>query len=361
MPGIRHLLALGFLIAVACVAHPARADYINNDGIDPLVSARLSELDVEYQKARFDALGASSDPLDWALAALMTTRDEAADRTVRLSELARAAEAAPHDSRTQWIVLIASRSLPNGSAQVAGTVRTLASLDSDNASVWIEALNEAAARHDTAQVDAAMIRMAASRRADDHYADLAKATLDVAKRFPRQTEYVSLWAAQGQSADAGPYLEATAIAAAFGIPAYQTLIRECRVSVSFAAMRRDECASVGRLLVTHGSTLVANRIGSALLRVSRTYDDGDVRRAHEQDWVMQQRSTLFAPDEVDTTEIVASINDLLETGSEIESYRRIVARAGRPAAPADDWQDEQSPFSAERLHADLVAATAGAH
>jgi hypothetical protein len=53
----------------------------------------------------------------------------------------------------------------------------------------------------------------------------------------------------------------------------------------------------------------------------------------------------------------------MEINSEIESMRRALARAGKPLTPPSDWIDEQSPFSAQRLHDDQLAAAhaAGTH
>lgn len=45
--------------------------------------------------------------------------------------------------------------------------------------------------------------------------------------------------------------------------------------------------------------------------------------------------------------------DWLETGNEMEAMRRLVAGAGIALTPPNDWVDDQSPFSEERLNADV--------
>ncbi len=54
------------------------------------------------------------------------------------------------------------------------------------------------------------------------------------------------------------------------------------------------------------------------------------------------------------------MNDWIETGSEFESMRLAVARAGKPLTPPADWVDENSPFSPERLRNDQLAASRAA-
>ena len=358
MPSIRILPALTCCaLALAAVAPASRAVTICGDGLrDSFEGARLSELDLDYQKKRFDSLSASSDPQDWALAALLPTRPEVADNVARASQLTRATAVAPQDARVHWMALMAARTLPDAAGLIAYSREALSGLEPDNAAVWLELFGDAVARGDAAGADAALARMAASTRADDHYGDLVKATLDVGRRFPRQAEYLSILASTGPMPGPWSYVETLATTAAYAGGAYQPLVQTCRAPATAESVRRVECAAIGRLLAAKGSTLVANRIGSALLRVSRNYTDADVRLAREQDWLIAQRIALGSTEGIGANALIASVDDLIESGSEIAAYRRTVARAGLATTPPDDWVDTQSPFSRERLRGDGVLA-----
>jgi len=142
------------------------------------------------------------------------------------------------------------------------------------------------------------------------------------------------------------------------MPAYQHLVEACRLDpVSRVnANRAADCGTLGHLLIARGSSLVANRIGYAVLRVSRAYTDGDVAAARRDDWVYAQYMTLITDDSAFATaeSIAAYEKDWFETGNEFETIRRRLVRAGIALEPPDDWADEKGAFSAEHLRADAA-------
>ncbi len=114
-------------------------------------------------------------------------------------------------------------------------------------------------------------------------------------------------------------------------------------------------------MAEHSSTLIGNRIGLAMLRVSGAYTEADIQRARQQDWIWRrwQRASSSA-DPFSTDEFIALTNDECATGSEFEAARRAVARAGDALVPPSDWVDDYSVFSAERLAADELDAARAA-
>ncbi|HET6545809.1 MAG TPA: hypothetical protein VFG55_03590, partial [Rhodanobacteraceae bacterium] len=123
-----------------------------------------------WQSDLYDALAASAEPLDWALASRLYLAD--ANRTTvplrptRDDLLDLAIGRAPDDVFVQWFAATdriggsACEARPSADEPLANLKR----LESDNAAIWLLALDVAVARHDAAAVDDAVIRMAASTR-----------------------------------------------------------------------------------------------------------------------------------------------------------------------------------------------------
>jgi hypothetical protein len=107
-------------------------------------------------------------------------------------------------------------------------------------------------------------------------------------------------------------------------------------------------------MVARGDTLLANRIGAVLLRVSHTSTDDDLQTMRNIDWAYQNSvGAQAAGTETETArDLVERYRDWIETGSEVESMRRALARKGVPPTPPGDWTDTWSVFSTERQRAD---------
>ncbi len=320
----------------------------------------MGEIWRAYQSAVFNSLSTSSEPRDWALATVANFLGLSNHRTEYAGLLDRAVAAAPNDALVQWLALMQT----NNSAAAQDThdraLQNLQSIEPDNAAVWMQALMVAQRRRNDAEVDAALARMAASTRFDDHLVDLIKAMRDVYSQHPLPEEYFALeqsehpeLAQEDTRDDASPTVAAVAVGAAVALPAYQPLINACRVNGGQAA-RAGACALIGRLMARRGTNLVARSIGYAVLRVSATFNDDDIRQSRDYDWLRQEflGTTAHGSTRID----VAYVNDWCATNSEIEAMRRAVSRAGRAPRPPADWIDTQSPFSAERLRNDKLAA-----
>ncbi|MBS0568820.1 MAG: hypothetical protein JSS59_15585 [Proteobacteria bacterium] len=326
-------------------------------------SARLNEIDKTYRAKLAQTLGASADPRDWALASLITGAQTELARSLHT----RAADA-PGDALVQWIVLSQSSARSASAVADADALTRLQAIEAGNASVWMYALMRAAQLHDAGAIDEAMRHMAASTYTDEHWYDAQKALIEVFKRNPPPDEYFAL-ASSAQSTpgtesltrESWPYFASVAIVAAMPLPAYQSLANACKPRADFqpGAARIGDCAKTGRTMAAKGNTLVANRIGFTLLRVTHAYNDDDVRLARAQDWIWEKSIGLYADTSrlPSAAKLIARVDDQNATGNELEAMRRELVREGLPTEPPADWIDTRSPFSAERLRADETALT----
>ncbi|MDR3387216.1 MAG: hypothetical protein P4L92_09205 [Rudaea sp.] len=327
----------------------------------------------DYQKSVFDELSLSPDPRDWALATLTgTLMFDPTGQDRRDALLQRAAHAAPDDVLVQFIVANSSRVKTGAPAFANEAMQTLQRLEPDNAIVWLGGLHEAVSNNDNKATDAALARVAGAARFDEHSAEVLKAMVDVYTRYPVPDEYLALTkdalAAEKFPAarDFIPHTMALATVFAVVTPPYQDIIRECRIDPASSdnAVRADTCAAIGRLMASHSTTWVSTLIGYSVLRVSNTFNDDDVRRARDEDWLFKVlgESLNDSSDQV-AADTVARDNDWIETGSEIEAARRSIARAGKSTEPPTDWVDDRSPFSAKRLQDSQILLTkwAGTH
>ena len=264
----------------------------------------------------------------------------------------------------QWIATRAQRDDPNAEAR-----QILRRAESDNAAVWLLDLDDAMRRKDQAAANLALQKMSVSTRFDLHYAELIKALTEAFQRYARtETDTSSFREESDQpSKEAIAFFSAISIAAATALPAFQTITNACRVNISSGenVSRAGDCAAIGRLMAAHGDDFIANRIGSALLRVSHTFNQDDVEVARDQAWIYDQYASVVhdwdSPAAAGRT--IAFLQDWIETGTELDAMRRAVARAGKPANPPRDWDDAQSPLSAEKVRADEVrfAKETGVH
>jgi hypothetical protein len=241
-------------------------------------------------------------------------------------------------------------------------------MEPNNASVWMYALARASQRHDAIAIEYAMQRMAAATYADEHQYAVQKTLIDVFRRNPLPDEFFTVAASiqsnsttQMLTQESSPYAASIAIVMALALPGYQTLLAACKpqVEVPLTEARSDECAKIGRLMAAKGSTLIANRIGFALLRITRTYTNDDVKLARVQGWIWEKSINLYTePDNLPTAEkLIARMDDQYATGSELEAMRRELVRENTPLEPPAGWVDPHSPLSAEQLERDRAAST----
>ena len=309
-----------------------------------------------YQQSVFDRLASSSDPHDWALSAIGAFFSDDNQSKQRANELlTRAAIALPDDADTQWLVLRGS----NDTAMHATALMALERIEPDNAAVWAESLNLAAQKHDSANVDDALDRMAAGARFDEHLSLMLRRLVAAYLQVPPPPELIARGNESESSVESIADIAAISHVMAVALPAYQHLVRACTINAEHGLhlSHRADCGTIGRLLATTGSTIAASHVGFAILRTSHTWTDADAQRAREQDWLVSRLQTpagLLA----NALSVVGNryTQDWIATGSELGAMRAAVLRSGQSLTPSADWVDEQSPFSERRLQEDQKRA-----
>jgi hypothetical protein len=314
-------------------------------------------------------LESSANPRDWAVDAMTfyfdgnasATQGETSAHASREKLLARAIDAAPGDALVQWMAIAGSRTATNY-ADYEKALANLKAIEPENAAVWEEDLARAAHDRNRAEVSAALTRMAHSTTFTNHYAQIADEIIRGYQSvpFPQETlDRMKLACPEcaATKKEDMPLLAATATTAALGLPAFQSLTIACRTNDNgINADRKDDCQKIGRLLAATGDTMIAMRIGSAVLRVSRSFDDGDVAQGRQNDWIWKQSAgALDRGDGTGTRSLDTARQfqtDWSQTGSEMGAMRKAIERAGLPAEPPADWLDSSASFAPERLRED---------
>jgi len=111
---------------------------------------------------------------------------------------------------------------------------------------------------------------------------------------------------------------------------YQSLATACG---STQPPRRASCVATGRLMFDDGHSLLTQRIGQMLLRLTGALDANDQARARQLDWWTESMLTVFG----DGASSARYVEETLSTKSEVEAMRRAMARAGKLDPPAD-WK-----------------------
>ena len=331
-------------------------DYRQNENDDPRATA-FDQDSQAYQKQLIETLETSADPRDWALAAdafHIGTGDETGKRDALLK---RALAAAPDDVLVSWMVVDGSRGQSNDLALSA--LETLKTTDSDNAAVWLDVLSVAAKHHDHDGVSAALKRMSATSQFNSHFAEMSEAVVAAYRRFPMPDALYDEMPDEAKLTpkEAMPLIYATSVTSAFALPAFQSLTNACRTDASGRnADRAADCQTIGRMMVANSDTLIGTAIGSAVLRLSRTFDDNDVAAARDVSWIRHQLTklatespaavTAFLPNQVEYHQ------DWLTSNSENYAMRKLVERAGISGYPPDDWVDPDSRFTATIMASD---------
>jgi hypothetical protein len=338
-------------------AHEAALAEEPDDAPDPMEHARLLVW-LAYCSSMSEGLQQSSVARDWAIAALVPRfrvgTHEADCGGNGKSLLERAARTAPDDVVVQWIAAHASgidATLANDA------MHRLQKIEPDNALVWFGDLADAARRNDTDGIDTAMRHIGSASRYDEHFTEILRAVLGTFERYPVPDAYWSIADDEEKRyGREGIAFSAALMAGSAVSPSLQQVVAACRVDRQTGRNmpHAPDCASVARLMARQGDTVLANRIGYTILRLSQTYTQADESAARSDDWAYSHAQQLMNSDKTDTAarEMLAYENDWLTTRSELEAMRRKLVRRGLPAQPPPEWIDTDSPFSAKRLQQD---------
>jgi hypothetical protein len=309
-----------------------------------------------YQDSIVEALTRSPNPRDWALITLVArVKFDAGNPDAKRHEdmPERARRAAPDDVLVQWIAM-------NSDGEThAAAVETLHRLEPENAAVWVDDLTVATKRKDAKGIDAALAKMSAAQRFNTHFVELLKVLTEVYLQNPVPDSYRALAAQDGNPPDKDmvAFTAAMSVTAGTVLPPFQHIVNACRIDEESGRNRSHaaDCAAIGRLMMRRGDTLLPNRLGATVLRVSHSHSDDDVQVARDVDWVYQHYTNLLSSgtDEESAKDFAVRYRDWIETNSEVESMRRALVRKGIAPKPTEDWVDTLTLFSTERQRSDV--------
>jgi hypothetical protein len=338
------LVAIVLTVELAAFAGEAAAGAAGhgtlNIGIRIAAAGEAPSAYQRFESSLDTAMRSGTRPLDWALAATVNAKPE---RTIGAAspnvdgDLFRAAQAAPNDPLVQWLVANrADTSTPEGAAHRTAAVDALTRIESDNGANWMEALVDAEKRGDANGTDDALTRMAESRRFDDHFVGVVHAWLDAYDRHPPPP---------GISTDnySAGFVVAFAKAAATALPAYQGIVRVCKPPAADGAAfeRAGRCATVGRTMLHHGTTMIAQSIGFAILRELDVANDDDRAANRNVEWY-RANALSGTGYESNPRDALAYESDWRRMDDEIDVARSALHRAGLPTEAPSGWT---SPYA----------------
>jgi hypothetical protein len=318
-----------------------------------------------YRDSMIAMLKSSPDPRDWALASFGFSMGSPIDDDH--ASLARAVKAAPDDPLVLWMAISVYKRARDTS-NVDSLIDKLQQAEPDNAAVWLESLQRSAINRDRAGVTAALKRMSTTSHFDNHLAEMNKLVVAAFERLliPDDT-FEAIPAEARPNRELMPLIYGTAMANAIALPAFQYVVNACRLGASGRnADRVADCDLVGHLMKSNSDTQIGTSIGFAVLRVSQTFTDDDVREARDLDWVYEQWNQHAAKqfdehaamsDPSVGKEIAERENDWLESGSEVESMRQALRRANVALIAPDDWVDKSPRFSQAQMTTDATYLT----
>jgi hypothetical protein len=307
-----------------------------------------------YLRALVRSLSVSADARDRALAAtqmlwlvddaLNDRESTADDRATRGAMLRDAAEKAPDDALVQWFWANAS---PEDSGCTASKpcphrAEAIARLQPDNGSAWLPVFNAAWKANDIPAAESVLVQIARANHFDEQFGAAVKAWMDVYRRYPMPKSAMLTNSDDSKFDDQTRNLaNSFAFAAASGISSYGSLMNACSQEKhpDASQSRFRNCAQVGRIMLTRATSLLANRIGSALLRVSGQATPSDIASARLATWRYEQWNALVRQREIyAAADLKAKASDWIETGDEMQVMRRELQRAGISLTPPADWQ-----------------------
>ncbi|MBS0211894.1 MAG: hypothetical protein JSR26_01765 [Proteobacteria bacterium] len=331
------ILAVAFAVTGACVGVVAQAA--------PMPAA--DSLDYRHDLAF--ALQKSDAPRDWALGSqLLETRPPSgAFLTKRLAFLRRAALAAPDDRLVQSLM---ANIAVDGSCKPrmrCGDPAALARLEPGNGMAWLPVAVAAARAGNARATDAALARMVASGRYNEHLGEAIAAWSALFERHPP-----AALGGRKDASDAAHLLELIhSEAMATALPPAQALVGACsKTRHPHAGTRRfDDCGRVGRQLMNRAQTLAGRMLGVALLRASRAGGKDDIERIRTVAWQGEQMAKIEAALDHDAVARLNYLNMIQSSASPMMVVQYELTINGVAATPPADWKQTVDGHPVEPL------------
>lgn len=370
-------LALSVSLALLC--HGARADAAGpptipppataaEPAIDPEAAAVEAEAMAAYQRMRdswreallqvFDKLRQSTAPRDWMLASQMCQlgdADPASNGAARAELLKNAAAAAPDDVLVQWIAAMSMPGSAGGGCSVPqalpANLDDLLKLESANGLAWLPVLRQSYRDKDALGVDAALARMAAADRYDDHSQEYTRLLVTHYAKYPQAiaTGRNELGTVAGNSAEATDQAAmnfSMALGQAMTVgPSLYVLDQVCDPKQQPApeARRLALCADIGQRLAERGVKGSLRREAEKLLEL--TGRSQGKRQAMERElqylgWMLYQSGDQRRAAAIFRTEWERS-------GDLLDARRATVKALGLPTTPPAMWQPPEPAVGIE--------------
>lgn len=185
---------------------------------------------------------------------------------------------------------------------------------------------------------------------DNHYDDALRAGIDILAR----TSSPALARLRGTSKDMGSEGHDATMVIAFWaasvMPAFHKVATPCRAE-GLSDVRLRQCHRIGEVLMRRSDHLIAEMIGTAIIRrlPAATADERLTAEAmdREKDWLMHRTSELERRDSrAYTAHVVAALRALPQT-SERALMREVLRMSGVPTAPPAGWRKAQEAAAAD--------------
>lgn len=291
----------------------------------------------KYNEQLFDALLAEGTPRAIVLAASSLSYVDKSSRAPidkrRRDLLDRAAQMAPDDAWVQWRAAI---SMPP-SDTLSEPALALQRLVPDNGAVWLFQLQVAARARDAKGVTDALKRIGSSRFFDDYFMTSATEWRKFLVGYPLPEPYRS---ADEKTTQKLVMTAAASRAAAIAMMDYNNPIRACKsAGQPLTADRRDACLAAGRLMLNQSHTLLTMSIGAVLLRSADAKDAFEITRNTE--YFTEEYGAAVAVLAQDPDQYERYQTDWMQSRNEVQFGKELLARAGIPLTPPEDWKSNQ--------------------
>lgn len=360
-------LALGLSLALLC--HGALADTAQastaaartetdaaEDTQDMAAFDRIRKGWREALLPLFEKLRQSSDPRDWMVASQLFQigdLDPASNGAARAELLKNAAAAAPDDVLIQWVAAMAVPASGGGGCSapkpLPANLDGLLRLEAANGLAWLPVLQQSYQDKDALGVDAALARMAAADRYDDHRQEYMRMLVKLYAANPQ----VGARIGADLESTVGKLDEAGQAEVSFGMAMGQTMavapslyllnkVCDPKQETAPEARRLALCADVGQRLAERGVNASLRRDGESLLELVGQ-SQGKIQALDREleflSWMLDQASDQQRASAIFREEWSRS-------GDEVDALRATVNALGLPTTPPAMWQPPQESTDA---------------
>ena len=305
-----------------------------------LLAPAVAKLGVDFRTSAAEVQIARGTPQGKALGAMLL-QSAASDPAVKTRQQALLAEAVRAAPAHRDVLRIARYYCDSDACRSQSPAHKLAEAEPDNAAHWVLLLE----RSDTqSERDSLLHRAAAAHAFDDQFDAVARLHAEAIRSAGIAWPEALRAAAERVSDEASAETVLNAVPVpGMPIPAYAPLVDACNpAKQTLSKQVRTDCLAIGDLAAYKGGSLIANMVGSVIIR-RLLPGTADYARARE-----LRRHYVYASnmrDRRDAAQVRASRDELvaseIATFGEMEAIKRSLDRAGIPRNPPAGWEPEQ--------------------